>query len=239
MRLGIQHEVCWACCVFWKFLKEIVLFDDVVFNCDASFISVGLPSWLKLEPVYHTISLGDYDMAWSHHNAERLRLQVELFADVRILRSNMENFLLVSAEEDVVLTVPSQRRELDAGVIAFNYRNVNGIELLNLKAPGINEIILAIVAFTFVKHTVLVVSVLEGRQNRVELDFVLGQDGELALGIRVEAHAEILLAELELLFLSDEELLGFEVENRDIEVGQTANNHEILAAAGERHSLAL
>ena len=129
--------------------------------------------------------------------------------------------------------VPGQRSELNAGIIALDHRDIHGVKFLDFKSPGVDEVILTSIALTLVEAFVLLVTVLEGRQDGVELDFVLREDGKLILRARVELYAKELLAELELLFLSNKEFLGLNIVNGNVEVGQTTNDDKVLAVTRE------
>ena len=129
--------------------------------------------------------------------------------------------------------VPGQRSKLNAGIIALDHRDIHGVEFLDFKSPGVDEVILTSIALTLVEAFVLLVTVLEGRQDGVELDFVLREDGKLVLRAWVELYAKELFAELELLFLSDKEFLSLNIVNGNVEVGQTTNDDKVLAVARE------
>ena len=120
-------------------------------------------------------------MLWGHDRAKRHRLEVEGLTNVRVFRVHMEELLLVGAEHDAVLTVPGERSEGDAGVVAFDHRHIHGVKLFDFIAPGVNEVCTATVAVSLIALAVHTFDELEGGQNGVKLDLLLGEDAEFVL----------------------------------------------------------
>lgn len=77
--------------------------------------------------------------------------------------------------------VPVQRCELNSSVVALNHGHVHSVKLLDLEAPGIDEVVLAAVALALIVSLIVSITVLEGGQDGVELDLVLRKNGELIL----------------------------------------------------------
>ena len=65
----------------------------------------------------------------------------------------------------------------------------------------------------------MVIDELESWENGVELNLLLGEDAELILRSGVEFDSDEVVPVLQLVLLSDEEFLAFQVVDRDIEVG--------------------
>lgn len=140
----------------------------------------------------------------------------------------MEELLLVRREEDAALAVPGQLRKADASVGALNYGDVASIELLDIVAPGIDKVLTAL-AVGLVDGAIGTVQKLEGWQNRVELDLLLGEDAEFVLGAGVELDVQEVLPVLELVLLGHKELLVLQIVDRDVEVGEATNDYQVIS----------
>ena len=75
----------------------------------------------------------------------------------------MEQLVLVRAEKDAVLTVPSDASEDDTSVAALCDGYIYSVKLLNVEAPGVDEVLTAPITLTFINGgTFLPIEELEG-----------------------------------------------------------------------------
>lgn len=127
---------------------------------------------LNLDPIDYTIGLGHHNVARGHQNCERLGLEFDDLANVRVLRRHMEELLLVCAQEYAALTIPCQGSERYARVnVAFIDGDVQGIKFFNFEAPSVDKVVLS--GFTIPLILIVIEAlVLEGRQDCVELHLV-------------------------------------------------------------------
>ena len=182
VRLGVHHEVGGALGLLWKLCLEVVLLVDLILDRDVLVLGLCvLIGVFNLVPVDKSTDLRHNDVLGSHDGAKRLGLEIEGVSDMGVLRGDVEKFVLVRAEKDTVLTVPSQGGEVDAGVVAFNNGHIHGVELFDLEAPGVNEVLTAIIALLLVDLAIVLVDELEGGQDGVELDLLSRKDAEFVL----------------------------------------------------------
>lgn len=75
----------------------------------------------------------------------------------------MEEFVLVGAEKDAVLTVPGEGREGNLGVATFHHGDIARVELFFVESPAVQEIVLAALTLVVMMATFTVPDELEGR----------------------------------------------------------------------------
>jgi hypothetical protein len=144
----------------------------------------------------------------------------------------------VTAEVNSVVVVPLEGGEENRAIwrVVLRDRHIIRQELGHLNAVGIVELI-HLLGFIFLSLVVLLLDQYKGWLEGVEVETLIGQDGEFLFILRVVLHLHKALVVARKLCLGQVQQLAFlQVEDGYFEIRHASNQNQILSMSRKSHS---